>query len=106
MEESKIEIIPRGKSIKVEFPTDIVGSLRTALEVERKVRSELSDEQFQELVVNLCKFEADCDLKDYSFKMLLYFVARLETQCKDDNIHEEITKAQYQEMIKEATPNP
>ena len=106
MEEKKIEIIPKGKIVTVEFPTDIVGSLRTTLEAERKLRSNLSDEQFSELVVNLCKFENDCDIKDHAFKMILYFVARIETQCKEDGVHQKVTKEEYQEMIKEATPKP
>jgi hypothetical protein len=106
MEEKTVEIIPIGKIIKVEFPTEMIGSLRTGLEAERELRKNLSDAEFSELVVKLCRFDKECEIKDYSFKMLLYFIARLETQCKNDNIYEKITKSEYQQKVKDATPNP
>ena len=104
--EEKVEVIPRGKTISIKFSTDMVGSLRMSLEAERELRSNLSDEKFSQLVIKLCKFDDECDIKDYSLKMLLYFVARFETQCKEDNIYEKITKEEYQKMINDATPNP
>jgi len=101
-----IQIIPPGKIISIEFQTDMLYSLREGLEAERQLRSNLSDEEFGKLVITLMDFEKTCDIKDYSFRMTLYFLARFETQCKLDNVYEEMTQEEFQERFAETTQNP